>query len=146
RMLYALGGNSNVVVPIDLTTRTALPPILVPAAPSAIAITPDGKTIWVDSVNNTLTPIDVATDTAGQTITSPLLSRPTGLTITPDGKTMIVADQNAIGNANVAVLFDLATRTFGAPIPVPVGQAFASGISDSQAVADVGLDGSATPA
>ena len=53
-----------------------------------IAITPDGKTIFVANHSSTVTPISTATNTAGTPIkvcASPLL-----IAITPDGKAAYV--------------------------------------------------------
>jgi YVTN family beta-propeller protein len=50
--------------------------------PFAIAITPDGKTVYVvNRDNDTVTPVDVATNTAGAPIS--VGDRPIGIAITP---------------------------------------------------------------
>ena len=53
------------VVPIRTATDTALAPIRVGIDPISIAVTPDGKTIYVANYGSgTVTPIRTATDTA----------------------------------------------------------------------------------
>ena len=57
----------------------------------AIAITPDGKTIYVANWRvDTVTPITTATNTAGKPIK--VGKAPVGIAITPDGQTAYVAN------------------------------------------------------
>ena len=59
----------NNVTPIDIATNTAGTTIPVGNSPDTIAITPDGKTVYVVNQNsNDVTPIDTATNTAGTAI------------------------------------------------------------------------------
>lgn len=67
------------VTPIDVATLTALPPIRVPGSSQAVAITPDGRTVWsVDLVKaargtrTELVPIDARTDDVGKPIDLPI--------------------------------------------------------------------------
>ena len=60
-----LGGGPGTVTPIRTATNTALAPITVGQDPRALAITPDGKTIYVTNYQSgTVTPIRTATNTA----------------------------------------------------------------------------------
>jgi YVTN family beta-propeller protein len=81
--------------------------------PTAIAITPDGKTAYVaNEGSNTVTPITVATGTAGTPIT--VGSTPDAIAITPNGQTAYVANE---GSRTVTPI-TVATGTAGTPIPV----------------------------
>jgi hypothetical protein len=111
---------NNGVQPVDLVTGNAEPPVKVRAEPSAMAITPDGKTVWVVSQGNVntafVTPIGTATNGAGKPITVPaqsLIAPVGGIVITPDGKTAYVN-----GGQYVSPV-DLAARTAGRPIKLP---------------------------
>jgi len=77
-----------------------------------VGLQPDGKTAYV--VNNrrgTVTPIDVATNTAGPAIK--VAMGPGVIAITPDGKTAYVAS----GSGTVTPI-DIATNTAGPAIKV----------------------------
>jgi hyaluronoglucosaminidase len=52
----------------EVATNTARSPIALGPAPAALAITPDGKTLYVADVVGTVTPIVTATNSAGQPI------------------------------------------------------------------------------
>jgi YVTN family beta-propeller protein len=76
-----------------------------------IAITPDGKTVYVANYDtNSVVPVDTATNRAGKPIR--VGSAPDAIAITPDGKTAYVAD----GNAHSVTPIDIATNTAGQPI------------------------------
>ena len=82
--------------------------------PDGIAVTPDGKTVFVGNANSgTISPIDVATRTAGASI--PVAADSSQLAITPDGSTVWVA---CGGPTSTLVPVDVATRTVGAPVAV----------------------------
>ena len=97
------------VTPIDTATNTAGEPIDVGNEPLAIAITPDGKTVYVANTYDTdrgpytVTPINTATSTPGEPIR--VGSGPWAFAITPDGKTVYVAN---LGSGTVT---PIATRT-----------------------------------
>ena len=62
---YVANRDAGTVTPIRTATNTALRAIKVGDEPSAIAITPDGKTAYVsNTVSGTVTPIRTATNTA----------------------------------------------------------------------------------
>jgi DNA-binding beta-propeller fold protein YncE len=61
-------GQTGVVTPISTATSLRGRPIRVACAPYAIAVTPDGKTVWVGS-RNWVTPISTATDKPGMPLT-----------------------------------------------------------------------------
>ncbi|HEX3193386.1 MAG TPA: YncE family protein, partial [Streptosporangiaceae bacterium] len=86
-----LGGGSGTVTPIRTATNTALKPITVGQDPRALAITPDGTTIYVTNYQSgTVTPIRTATNTALAPIR--VGRNPLAIAIAPDGKTAYVAD------------------------------------------------------
>lgn len=68
------------VTPIATATNTAGRPIRVGCRPLSIAITPDGKTIYVGASSNTVTPIDTATDHPGTPVE---VLQPEAIVITP---------------------------------------------------------------
>jgi hypothetical protein len=112
------------VTPIDLATNTAGTPIKLGEcsgngfqAPGAI--TPNGKTLWIDlSCNGLLTPINVATNTLGTPIKLPMLhgyiANDSGdIAIAPNGRTAFVSSSYS-GRLRITPV-NLATRTVGAP-------------------------------
>ena len=81
--------------------------------PSAIAITPNGKTAYVTAFSGTVTPIATATNAPGARI--PRGSTPAAIAITPDGKTAYVAESTEPG---AVTPITIATNTARAPITV----------------------------
>jgi len=92
--------DESIVVPIDSATGTPGEPIGVGVdrpglydQPDGIAITPDGKTVYVANIGSgTVTPIDTAMNTPGEPIEVGV--RPRAIAITPDGKTAYVVNQS----------------------------------------------------
>jgi YVTN family beta-propeller protein len=68
RTLYVLNSGGDTVTPIRIATNTAGASILVPHEPFTLAITPDGKTLYVTGGANLLTPIHTSTNQAGTPI------------------------------------------------------------------------------
>jgi DNA-binding beta-propeller fold protein YncE len=60
-------GRTGVVTPISTATNLPGRPVRVACDPYAVAVTPDGKTVWVGS-RGWITPISAATHTAGEPI------------------------------------------------------------------------------
>ncbi|MGN6378920.1 MAG: PKD domain-containing protein [Gaiellales bacterium] len=115
------------VTPISISRRAALPHISLSPfesetpSPHGIAITPDGKTAYVSSeddsgIVDTVTPIDLVTQTARPPIN--VCQFPGGLAITPNGRTLYVSCTGFGPNGSV-VPVDTRTNTVGAAIPVP---------------------------
>ena len=103
----------GVVTPVNIATGTAGTPITVGPMPTAIAITPDGKTAYVaNEGSNTVTPITFATGTAGTPI--PVGNSPVAIAITPDGQTAYVVNTSSDSVTPITV----ATGTAGTPITV----------------------------
>jgi len=108
-----LSPNSGTVTPISTATNSAGPPIPVGAFPDAMAITPDGKTVYVANANsNTVTPINTATSKPGPAIKAG--SAPAAIAITPDGRTAYVVD----GGSGRVRPITIATNKPGTPITV----------------------------
>ena len=103
------------VIPINTATNTPGQPIRLSHGASDIAITPDGKTVYVDGGGGDghpgyVTPISTATNTPGQPIR---VSTGAGnMAITPNGKTLYVAGSDTITPISTA------TGTPGQPIRV----------------------------
>jgi YVTN family beta-propeller protein len=121
---YVINSGGGTVTPIDLATSRAEKPIDVSGEPVTITIAPDGKTAYVGSgastsgaeptSQQTVTPIDLATNTAGKPID--LQYPPGGIVITPDGKTAYVL--NGFPSLTLTPV-DLATDRPGKPIKLP---------------------------
>lgn len=116
----------DTVTPIDLATNKPESPITVGTGPQGIVITPDGSTAYVadagaivsgqsGAVGDTVTPIDLATKTAGKAIT--VGNGPTGIAITPDGTQVFVTNLDSGSVSPITT----ASNTAGAPIAVPGG-------------------------
>ncbi len=102
------------MTPIATATNTPGPPITVGMGPRAIAITPDGKTVYVASWQaGVVTPIATATNTPGRPIEVGEGAR--AFAITADGKTLYVL---VWGEPGSVVPIATATNTPGTPIEV----------------------------
>jgi len=149
RVAYVSDPGSDEVVPLDLTTSPATVEAAISVAdPEGIAFSPDGSMAYVADNSNTgagkpahpaLTPITVATNTAGIPIALPAGTEPFWVAVTPDGSRALVSD--AHGSSVYPVT--LASGTVGAAIAVgsgPVGIA----ITPNGAKAYVANSGSGT--
>jgi YVTN family beta-propeller protein/autotransporter-associated beta strand protein len=127
-VVYVTNTSNGTVTPLDTATNTAGTPIQVGPNPFGIAITPNGKTVYVATVETIgfpgaegfVTPINTATNTAGAQI--PVGPNPRGLAMSSDGKTLYVANLILTGEDFGAVTpIDTATNTAGTPIAVGAG-------------------------
>jgi YVTN family beta-propeller protein len=135
-------------MPIDTATNMPGTPIDVGGEPFAIAVTPDGKTVYVAntwentgrpaSALGTVTPIATATSRPGPAIQ--VGSEPWAFAITPDGTTAYVASWQGGTVTPIAT----ATNTAGAPIEVGEG-ARAIVITPDGTTAYVGVWGNRAP-
>jgi YVTN family beta-propeller protein len=110
----------STVTPIRVTNGGAggkvLPSIDVGLHPNWVAITKDGRTAYVvNKGSNSITPIDVSTNTAGTPI--PMPGPPIEMEISPDGKTAYVAIAGSSPEIDEVMPLDLSTT------PVKVGSA-----------------------
>ena len=81
RTAYVACSVLHTVIPIDTATDTLGTPITVGGAPTHLAMTPNGKTIFVvDSGTNSVIPIDTATGHLGYI---PVGQDAEGIAITP---------------------------------------------------------------
>lgn len=86
--------------------------LIVVLAAGALPAVAGARQAYVSNrLSDTVTPIDVATGTAGTPIS---ISTPRGIAITPDGSTAFVANQSS----NTVTPLDLETGVPGSPIPV----------------------------
>jgi YVTN family beta-propeller protein len=87
------------------------------AFPQGVAVTPDGKTVYVaDESNNDVVVIDTATN-AVSTITGSF-DEPYGVAVSPDGTKLYVTNLNG-GDAGTVAVIDTASNTvIGSPITV----------------------------
>ncbi len=113
--MYVADFKAQAVIPVSTATGQVGPRIKVGEGPSAMAITPNGRTLYVvNEWSGTVTPISTVTNTAGRAIRV----RPagegmtSGIAITPDGKTAYV-----LCSAGGVVPVSTATDTAGPPIP-----------------------------
>ena len=63
------GGSPTVVTPVNVRTRVAGPPITFGTGGQSIAVTPNGKMVYVPLTPGVVIPIDTATNTALPAIT-----------------------------------------------------------------------------
>ena len=88
-------GGDGAVTPVSTATNRAGAPIDVHGYAISIAITPDGRTVYVANSNGFVVPISTAANTAGTPIRVGSPGADYGddsLAVTPDGKTVYVAD------------------------------------------------------
>ena len=103
----------GIVTPIATATGTPGTPITVGGTPLAMAITPDGETLYVvNESSGTVTPIATATGRPGKPIT--VGPQPWAIAITPDDRTAYVLNN---GSGTVTPIAT-ATGTPGKPITV----------------------------
>jgi YVTN family beta-propeller protein len=100
-----------------VATTFALPPggVLGPAAPNALALTPNGCQLYVnDYDNNKVDLIDVSTDTlAASTTAVGQTGDPTGMAVTPNGAAVYVANFYDPSVSVIATSSYTVTRTVG---------------------------------
>ena len=110
----------STITPVATATDTARPPIDVAA--SALALSPDGSTIYAITAGK-VEPIDAATGTAGPAIA--VASSPQALVVLPDGRTLYVLSAPAPGSGTkgptVLTPIDTATDRAGPPVALPKG-------------------------
>jgi DNA-binding beta-propeller fold protein YncE len=113
--VYVLSGEGN-LYPIPSATKVRGNRIPLPGGRQIMAITPDGKTIYVGGDEpNTVIPVSTVTDTAGKPIQ--IGQVPSEILITPNGKTAYVLPLG--GNEIIPIA--TATNTLEKPIKVGTG-------------------------
>ena len=84
--VYALNLSTLVVSPVTGTFNY----------PYGLAITPDGSKLYVANYNlDTITIVDVATNTSIETVSDSTFNEPFGITMSPDGQTLYVGNYGA---------------------------------------------------
>ena len=116
---YVLNSFGNTVTPINTATNRAGHRIKVGAEPDDIAFSPNGKTAYVlsDRPQDSVTPIDVATNKPRKNIMLRDHDELGMITADPNGKTLYFLDQVA----DTVTPIQLQTRTVGKPIRLPSG-------------------------
>ena len=79
------------MTPIRAATLTAGRRVRVGALPADVAVTPDGSTVYVTNLNNTVSVIATATNAVSATIS--VGNGPVGVAFTPDGSKAYVANE-----------------------------------------------------
>jgi YVTN family beta-propeller protein len=132
-----LFGDGSVAV-LDTVTSQVLDTVPV-SAPDGLAITPDGKKLYVSS-GDTGTVRVIATDDDSVVASIEVGAKPAGLALTPDGRRLVAS----VGGAGQAVIID--TSSDAVLKRVSVAQAHASCISDDGRLAYVGSQAAGAPA
>ena len=126
RTVYAVGGDSDAVIPISAAARRPGPGIRVGYSPAAIAISRSGATAYVvNTISSTVTPVSTTTSRAGRPIPVGSYSYPTAIALAPSGSTAVVVDTYG----GQVTLLDTGTQRPTAQITVggyPVAVAFAN--------------------
>lgn len=131
---------------ISTVAGTAGRPVRVKPGPVAMAITPDGKTLYVASAGNHhgpgwVTPISVATGKAEPPIA--VATAPSSMAITPNGKTLYVLDIG--GPARTVTPITVATNTARSPITVGPAPAVLAITPDGKTLYVADVEGTVTP-
>ena len=120
---YIANGGANDISVINTTTNMVVGSPIGVSGPVAVAVTPDGKYVYVTNGSNTISVIDAATNTVlSSSIT--LGSQSAGIAVTPNGKYAYVTDTNIIQGfaGNTVSVINTATNTvLGSPITVGSG-------------------------
>jgi YVTN family beta-propeller protein len=90
---------------LDLVNKAFLRKFAVPARPEGVAVTPDGREVWVGS-NTTGAVTVISTQTGDVVRTISGITFPYRLTASPDGRTMAIVD----GQGGKLVLADVASH------------------------------------
>jgi YVTN family beta-propeller protein len=105
--LFVSCGNTNHVIAVDLETKKSMeavsvaltPKAPVGSTPNSVALSPDGKQLFVaDADNNSVAVIDI-TDRGMSRVTGfiPTAWYPTVVTMTPDGKRVLIGSGKGLG-------------------------------------------------
>jgi YVTN family beta-propeller protein len=142
---YVLAQGGDVVTPVKVATNTIGKPIRA-VVPEAGVAAPDGQTVYIATQNSTfptvdgsVIPINVSTDTAGKRVR--IGERPGAIAITPSGRTVYVATENdvtAINTATDKVIKNIKAGVAATAIFIPPGGATAYAVSaNSDAVTPI---------
>ncbi len=104
---------ANTVIPFAVATLRHSAPIQIHRLITDIAIAPDGRNAYVISLENqlTVTPINLATNTAGQPIKTTAIVDPLSIVVSPDGATIYVETSGSDTRKwNSVMAFDRSTK------------------------------------
>ena len=117
--VYVASYVSGTIAPVNAATGKAGTPIRTIGQPLTLAATPDGRTVYVASIDNQpapaqeyVTPISTATGKPG----TPIPDAGGPMAMSPDGSTLYATGDGGI------VPISTATSKPGAPIPLPAGE------------------------
>ena len=114
------GAIGSTIVAVNLATSHVGTAITVGNAPLAVAVSPDGSTVWVaNSYSGSVTPISTASNTAGTPIA--VTGAPDSLAVTPNGQTVFVADQTS-SVSKTSNVTAITTSSGVASAPIAVGK------------------------
>jgi YVTN family beta-propeller protein len=145
KKVYVSGQNGSVFVLDTTTNAIGASPIAVGSLTAGIAITPDGKHVYVASqYTSTVSVIDTDTDTVSATIPFPSGSTLQNIAITPDGRRAYVTAQAASAvfaidtstNTMLGTAIDVGSSPFGIAVS-PDGKDVYVTHSDSTAFVSV---------
>lgn len=114
KQLFVANADANQITFIDISSGKVIRSTAVPATPTGIAVSPDGRTLYVTCAapKSTVAVIDAASGKVTGSI--PAGHTATGAAVTPDGKRLYVCNRF---NNNVSVI-DVATKKEIALVPV----------------------------
>ena len=101
---------------IDAQTDTVTATVTVPAGAFALAVSPNGRRLYVTNALDSVTVLDTATNAVIATINTGTTS-PSGVAVSPDGSKIYVANYATA----VVLVIDAATNAIVATIPIPEG-------------------------
>lgn len=104
--------NGHTVTPVDVATGRVGAAIRVGNEPLDMAVTPNGRTLYVLAGDGTLTPVDVASRQPGRPIRFASHLDPGELVVAPDGQTLYVVG---------SVLTSISTATGRRGVSIPSG-------------------------
>ena len=109
--LYVAANGSSQAFVIDTATFTVVATFSI-VAPSALALTPDGTSVWISDAFGVINVIDTANNTVSTTF--PLAAAPEAIAFTPNGAFAYLADVTP----NAVTVLDTTTHAVVATVPV----------------------------
>ncbi len=116
-----LDGVLGELVPVDLISKTARPPILIRDATGPVAITPDGRTAYAVTAKGLL-PVDVASNRVGKLIRLHRGFNVTALAMTPDSRILYAVGVTQQGRRVSTEIVPVMTASNKALRPIALGR------------------------
>jgi hyaluronoglucosaminidase len=142
RALWPLRTGRGAVVPVDTATGRTGRPLPAGVGPVALALTPDGRTLFVADAN-AVVPLNLATGKLGTPIR--VGDAPCALAVTPDGRTLYAANLGLSTARRTVTPVDLATGKPAAAIKVGRDPQALAVTPDGHTLYAVAYDGTVTP-